>query len=53
MGAVILLDNKILENQENDMSAAARPEIKTLKSVGFITGISGNGAKALCDVGRQ
>jgi hypothetical protein len=38
MGAVILLDNKILENQENDMSAAARPEIKTLKSVGFITG---------------
>lgn len=51
MGAVILLDNKVLENQENDMSVAARPEIKTLKSVGFITGISGNGAKALCDVG--
>ena len=32
------------------MALAEKPKVKTLKSIGIITEISGNGAKALCDI---
>ncbi len=44
------MDNAVAENHEIDMTLAEKPELNRLKSVGFITEISGSGAKALCDV---
>ncbi|MDA7569269.1 DUF87 domain-containing protein [Emcibacteraceae bacterium] len=44
------MDNAVAENHEIDMTLAEKLELNRLKSVGFITEISGSGAKALCDV---